>query len=180
MKESELYCIPLKTLEENVTVFNYTLDKSFFGRWEESNVQDGNLEARLTVKKLGDSFEINTYIKGYVVVPCDRCLSPMQAKVEAEDRFMVRLEGDEPELIEGVDIVSEYDGKVDLSWYLYESTILSLPLQCMHEEGDCDEAMMAYLVDYEGKQQEDIEQEDIEQKVDPRWDGLNSLKEQLK
>lgn len=179
MKDSGKYCIPLKTLKDTVSVFTYTLDKTFFARWEETNVQDGNIEAILTVKKIGDSFEITTNIAGSVVVPCDRCLAPMEANVTAEDTFMVRLEGDDLELIEGVDIVSEHDGKVDLSWYLYESAILSLPLQCVHEIGDCDEAMTAYLVEYESKQQEEEQNEDTEQKTDSRWDGLNSLKEQL-
>lgn len=81
-------------------------------------------------------------ITGHVVVPCDRCLEDCRIPIDFEGRLLVKF-SDEPR---------EYDGEVlwllpgedevDLSQYIYESIVLSLPYQRVHPEGECDPEML--------------------------------------
>ena len=42
-------------------------------------------------------------------------------------------------------IMDPADGELDLTQFLYDYVCLNLPLQKVHEEGDCNEEMMAKL-----------------------------------
>ena len=64
--------------------------------------------------------------------------------IRTDDLLNVKLGAeyaDEGETI----IVAENDGMIDVSQFIYEFIALSLPMKLVHEEGQCDEAMMAAL-----------------------------------
>ena len=42
-------------------------------------------------------------------------------------------------------IIPESEGVIDVSQFIYELIALSLPMKLVHEDGQCDEAMMAKL-----------------------------------
>ena len=41
--------------------------------------------------------------------------------------------------------IPESEGVIDVSQFIYELIALSLPMKVVHEDGQCDEAMMATL-----------------------------------
>jgi uncharacterized metal-binding protein YceD (DUF177 family) len=87
--------------------------------------------------------ELNIAICGEVMCECDRCLEPCPIAVDYEGDLVVKFS----------DEIDEYDGEVmwispsedtlDLTQYIYESIVLSLPYRRVHEEGGCNPEMLA-------------------------------------
>ena len=50
------------------------------------------------------------------------------------------------------------DSELDLSQFLYDYVCLNLPLQKVHEDGDCNEEMMAKLGSVNAHQEKDDEE----------------------
>lgn len=141
------YIICFHSISGEQDSFSYHLDSSFWDLVESSEVREGELDAKIEVKKLcGRSFELLIFIKGEVELLCDRCLEPLQLPVDMEERLLVKFgpefrdEGDE--LI----IVSEREGTADMSRIFYELIMLSLPVTRVHDQSHCNPEMLKFLV----------------------------------
>ena len=69
---------------------------------------------------------------------------------------------------------------LDLEWILYEDIILSLPLQRMHLEGECNEEMMSAYAHVSTDEVRDEAEGPAptldDEGIDERWAALKALK----
>ncbi len=79
---------------------------------------------------------------------CDRCLDDLVYDVDLSDSVLVYGGDGEPANDEAKMLPSR-SYVYDLSWDVYESVVLSLPLQRVHAEAECNSAMMKYLLGQE-------------------------------
>ena len=119
-------------------------------------------------------------INGVVDTTCDRCLDPMEIDIEAERELIVKFGSEYREESDEVLVIPEQDGVLDLEWLLYEDIVLSLPMQRLHDEGDCNEEMMEII---HGVQSEEVDgtaqdagEDEEESMIDERWAALKELK----
>ena len=117
-------------------------------------------------------FEVNFNIKCTVVVPCDLCLDDMEQPVEAESRLVAKF-GKENSEDDDLVTVDENEGILDVSWFMYESIVLNIPIKHVHAPGKCNRAMMKALEAHSATRS-DVEVEDT---MDPRWSELLKIKE---
>ncbi len=164
-------------MTQDLCCYEYDLDDNFFKNIDAPEIRKGKLHVRLDVKKFTGGFILNFHTFGQVVVPCDRCLDDMSLAVDTTNMLKVKLGTDYSDNEEVV-TVSEEEGYIDITWFLYEFIALSLPMQHTHEDGECNPEMMKVLnqhlcVEEEG---EDMQSMGEEQKdVDPRWNDLRKL-----
>ena len=159
--------------------YSYDLDDEFF-RSIEGLIERGNVHSTVTCKKAGNRlFEFEVQSVGVVIVPCDRCLSDLELRIDVTESLTVQL-GAEDDDDGDVITVCEDNGIWDVAIPLYELIVLSLPLRRVHEPGMCDEAMIKTVESYQTARSGDIEQqtEDING-VKPGYEGLARLKEIL-
>ena len=69
--------------------------------------------------------------------------------------------------------IDENEGVLDLSWFIYEAIALAVPIQHVHQPGDCNDAMMRVLNEHSAARSSDA---DAEKEIDPRWEKLLKLK----
>lgn len=171
--------------------FHYTLDDKFFETVDGPEVQSGNVQADITVRKTLHSFLITFNMEGTVKVLCDRCLNEMDQAIACEENFTVKFGEDKSEEDDKLVIVSEEEGEIDLSWYMYEFIALQIPIRHIHEAGECDEEMAKKLrkhLTYDKNELEDSDdgslasdvsieesEDDSEREIDPRWNALKKL-----
>ena len=115
---------------------------------------------------------MNFIIKGTVVVPCDLCLDDMEQPVKAESRLVAKF-GKENSEDDDLVIVDENEGILDVSWFMYESIVLNIPIKHVHAPGKCNREMMKALEAHSATRS-DVEVEDT---MDPRWSELLKIKE---
>lgn len=176
---TDLYKINLKSLRDGEHEFTYLLDSAYFEAVEGSFILDGEVDAEVRVLKRGDLYQLNILVDGYVVVSCDRCLGELEEDVYSERDLVVKFGSEYREESDEVLVVPAQEGVLDLSWMLYEDVVLSLPMQRMHPEGECDSEMTARYASLSSSvaapESDGVERDD--DGVDLRWAALKKLKE---
>ena len=179
MYSLEQFKIDLKSLTEDVTSLEYELDNDYFAALSNAEIKGGSLHVSGSIRKAVGFFELLLDIKGTVCIPCDRCLEDMNQPIETNLRLQAKLVsrdfigGESGTLTEDdVVMVDENDGVLDIAWSIYESIALAVPIQHVHQPGDCNDAMMRVLNEHSAARSSDA---DANQGTDPRWDILKNL-----
>ena len=69
--------------------------------------------------------------------------------------------------------IDENEGILDLSWFIYEFTMLAIPIKHVHAPGKCNSAMTQKLNELSGAVRSG--EEETETPIDPRWEALSKL-----
>jgi uncharacterized metal-binding protein YceD (DUF177 family) len=151
VKNKRSYSIALSGLSIGKHFFPFEIDRTFFVNFEESEVQQAALQAAVTVDKTAHFLQLEIEIAGHVTVPCDRCLDDVDLPIAFRGTPIVKFvkkTGDDGEWQDDEDIlwVDTAAGELDITQYLYDSIILSLPLQRIHDEGGCNKEMIAKIM----------------------------------
>lgn len=150
----------------------WQLDNRFFQSLEDAQVQNGSLHVSGSIRKAVGFFELLLHTEGTVQVPCDRCLDMMDQPIEADLRLVVKL-GPEYQEEDDIITVDENEGVLQTAWFIYESIVLAVPIQHVHQPGECNDAMMRVLEEHSAARSSDA---DAEENIDPRWSALKNLK----
>ncbi len=172
MCSSDNLKIDFHTLPEGDATVTVGLGGDFFASIEESEISQGDVHVDLSIRKTIHFSDVEIHTTGTVQIICDRCLDPMDQTIDAEQRLTVKF-GDERTEEDDIIILTEDDSVVDLSWYVYESIILSLPVKHVHAPGKCNPAMIKMLNEHSATRSDDTAEP---QEIDPRWAKLAELK----
>ena len=167
----ETYKIDLKGLIENETVLDFDLQDDFFQSLDGSQLEHGKLHVSVSIRKMAGFYEVLFHTEGHVTVSCDRCLDDMEQPIEADNRLTVRL-GDTNSDDDDTITIDENEGILDLSWFIYEFTMLAIPIKHVHAPGKCNSAMTQKLEELSGAVRSGEEEAEA---VDPRWEKLRKL-----
>ena len=164
--------VDLKGLKEDETSFDFCLDDSYFAALDSAEVRKGSLHVSVSIRKASGFFELLIHADGTLIIPCDRCLDDMDQPVETDTRLTVKFGSEYSE--EGdIIVVEENEGILDLTWIIYESVALAIPIRHVHAPGKCNTAMTEVLEELSADRSSD---EESDQPVDPRWSELLKLK----
>jgi uncharacterized metal-binding protein YceD (DUF177 family) len=172
MSNIERFKIDLKALAEEVTPLEWELDNQFFSHLEGAQLQEGSLHVSGAIRKSVGFYELELHTVGTVVVNCDRCLDPMDQPIDADLQLTVKLGVTNTE-DDDVITVDETHPVLDTAWLIYESIALAVPIQHVHQPGDCNVAMSEKLKEFSAARSSDA---DAQTNIDPRWEALSKLK----
>ena len=171
MCDLECLKVDLKSLKDDETSLVFNLDELYFSALDQAEVKKGSLHVSVSIRKASGFFEILIHEAGTVIIPCDRCLDDMEQPVETDVRLTVRL-GDENSEDGDTIVVAEDEGILDLTWIIYESVALAIPIRHVHAPGKCNTAMTEVLEELSADRSSD---EESDQSIDPRWEKLKKL-----
>ncbi len=164
--------IDLKGLKEDAISMDFNLDDAFFASLDDSQLEHGSLHVSVSIRKMTGFFEIQFHIVGSVVVSCDRCLDDMDQPIDADNILMVKL-GDTNSDDDDIVIIDENEGILDMSWFIYEFIMLSIPIKHVHAPGKCNSVMTQKLHELSDAVRSSEEEAEV---IDPRWEKLKNLK----
>ena len=146
---NEKFTIPLNGLATGKNEFFVHVGKEFFSSFENEEILDADLQVRILVEKSGRYVGVDCDIEGDVTVECDRCLEPLEMPIDAQVRLSVKFGEEEVSEIGSenereVIFVKEDDAELDMSQVIYDYACLALPMQRVHEEGECNPETMKY------------------------------------
>ena len=144
------FIIPLNGLATGKNDFFWNVGKEFFESFGNTEILDAEIDVRVVVEKSGRYIGVDCDIDGEVVVECDRCLDEVVIPLETEALLSVKYgedeSSDEPQDGEReVVMVPDTDAELDMSQIIYDYVCLALPMQRVHEDGDCNPAAMRCL-----------------------------------
>ena len=142
MNAARKYSIAWKGLSEGEHTFDFEAGDDLFRLFENTEIKGGHCDVKVNLLRAARQLRLEISIRGSVVVECDRCLGDCSVPMDYEGELLVKFS----------DEVREYDGDtlwlspsedfVDLTQYIYESIVLSLPYQRVHPDGECDPDML--------------------------------------
>lgn len=183
--------IPLRGAKQGTDNYEFLLDDDFFRAMESIDILGGAVKVSLAVRRANEANYFAIHCQGTIQIVCDRCLEPMDYAVEADYDLAVKYGDEYDDSNDGVLIVPEGDNDLDVAPIVYDTVALSIPLQHVHAEGECDEATWqalqahtAHDLDDEpdeygtyADEDADADQIDNETNIDPRWAELMKLKD---
>jgi len=179
MKHNREYEIAWQGLKPGPHTYVYDIDDRFMEEHGETDDSFTNWDAKITLgfDKHESFFMLHFDIDGNVTVPCDRCGDEFQLKLWDEFDLVIKLTGDDAEPIEDEDDVAfipRSETVIDISKWLYEFLMLSIPLQHIHPvkaDGtvDCNPQALNLL--------DQLTDHGEESNINSIWKGLDAFKE---
>lgn len=163
------FVISFAGLSEGIHKYDYKVSRSFFEEAESTEIEDGDVEVKLELEKQTRMLIFNFQISGTIVVPCDRCLDPMNVEIESENRLIVKFGERWDEEDDEVLIIPEHEHKIDIKQFIAEFIELQIPMRKVHPEDEngessCNPEILKKLKEHQAAE------------IDPRWEALKNLK----
>ncbi len=175
MRASEEYVIQFAGLSVGEHLFELSVNDKFFESLDYSEIKQGNIQVKVNLEIQSSMMVFRFDIDGTVKVDCDRCAEGFDLPIKGKNKLIVKVGGNfdrnEDDDIIGV---AGNEHKIDLTQFLYEYIILSVPIKRVHsDESYCDEEQMKKL---KKVLSEETNKQEIGKTGDPRWDGLKDIK----
>lgn len=122
------YSLPIQGLKVGIHHFKYELDHAFFRHFEDSPVENGLMRVRLQLDKRSDMMLFDFVLEGHVDATCDRCTAAIQLPLEYERQLVVKYGEQEGDTEDEVVFISREASEFNVAKYLYEFTVLALPI----------------------------------------------------
>ena len=144
------FIIPLNGLATGKNEFSWKVGKEFFETFDNSEILDAEIDVQVTVEKSGRYVGVDCEAFGSLVVECDRCLDELNLPVDVEILLSVKYgeeeSSEEPHPGEReVIFIPETEAELDMSQIIYDYICLSIPLQRVHEDGECNPEAIRHL-----------------------------------
>ncbi|AWM13248.1 DUF177 domain-containing protein [Flavobacterium sp. NRK F10] len=173
MKNIKEYLIPFSGLKIGKHQFDYQIDNSFFKHFNYDEFDAADIKVNIVLEKKSTMLELAFKHKGEVRVPCDLTSEyfnlPVKGKLKLIVKFGEEFNDENEELL----ILPHGEFQVDVSQYIYEMIVLSVPAKRVHpgvKDGTLQTDALQKLEQLAPKE-EKKEKEDI----DPRWENLKKL-----
>jgi len=143
---NEDFIIPLNGLPAGETKVSKHAGKEFFEAFENPEILNADISVDILLRKSGRRIDVDCCLKGSITVPCDRCLEDLTLPVDTTAQLRVQPEdedGDE----EGREAIHAdmTTSTLDLSQAIYDYACLSIPIQHVHPDGQCNPETVKYL-----------------------------------
>jgi uncharacterized metal-binding protein YceD (DUF177 family) len=175
MNPLDAFTIPVKGLKNGIHLFEFSLDKAFFLKINETFDLRPSLSSNVTFDKRESMYILDIEINGYILEDCDRCLNEIPVPVDSEHRLYIKRGAGEDE----ADIVylEDFDDQLNIAKYIYDFAILSLPIKNVIE--DCEEMEKPFcnfeMLD-KWEENSGVEDEENDKSAGNIWDELSNLK----
>ena len=174
-----MYEIAFVGLKPGIHEFNYELNHDFFKEKGGDTVEEISANVKLVLEKNSGFMLLKFIVGGNAAVNCDRCGNPLKVDLWDEFSMVVKLT-DEPQKAndeeEDADVfyIAKSESHIDVSDWLYEFVMLSIPMQhiCGNDtNGDtlCNKDVIKRLNEMQVKNEE--------QNENSIWKGLEKFKD---
>ena len=176
MKITNEFLIPFIGLKLGKHQFDFQISKAFFDNFDYHEYESCDIKVTVVLDKKSTILELSFKHKGTVYVPCDLTNEmfnlPIKGKINLVVQFGEEFNNDNEELL----ILPHGEFQIDLSQYIYEMIVLSVPLKRIHpgiKDGTLKTETLDKLTELSVKKaKKEVQQEE---NIDPRWDKLKQL-----
>ena len=176
MKQLNEFLLPFIGLKLGKHQFEYQIDNTFFENFNYDEFENSAIKVDVVLEKKSTMLEINFKSKGTIYVPCDLTGEMFDLHVKGKFKLIVQFgeefNNDKDELL----ILPFGEHQIDISQYIYEMIVLSIPLKRVHpgiKDGTLKTPALEKLNELRiNDQKKEIIQEE---NTDPRWDKLKKL-----
>ena len=173
MKVNKEFLIQFAGLKQGKHQFEFEIGKAFFDDFNFEEFNDVNVKVNLVLEKKSTMLELTFKHKGTVNVPCDLSNEDFDLPVKGKLNLIVKFGDEYNDENEEMLVLPHGEYQVDVSQYIYEMIVLSVPSKRIHpgiKDGTLDAEILDKLKELAPK-----EEHKKEDNTDPRWDQLKKL-----
>lgn len=172
MRGSAEFEIPYTGLGLGRHAFGFQLDGTFFQEFEPPGLVDADIRAETELDRFDEMMHFDVRVTGTVNTACDRCDAPMTVSVDHRTRYVIKFGATTHKTDDDILVLGPADHLLDVREFLYETTMLGMPLRRAHEDiENCDQEVVRWLTGSVDDAPEDVQEEEM----DPRWAALKGL-----
>jgi len=164
------FIIDIYRMRNQLHQFDYEIDESFFGNFEQDLVRKGKLSASVDLEKNNSFIHMAIGLQGTVELTCDRSLERFQYPIEETCKVVFKYGDEECEIDHDVVMITRDTQQIDVGQYIFEFISLAVPMKKLHPRYSDDEEYGSLVYSSENITEEQIVE------FDPRWDKLKRLK----
>ena len=180
MELNKQYSVAYKGLKNSSFDFDFEVDDTLFAAYESRDIRGGKCSVKATMLKAEHQLDFDFTITGKVICECDRCLEDCPIAIDYDGDLVVKF-SEETDFYDGdVMWISPSEDMLDLTQYIYESIVLSLPYSRVHEDGECNPEMLASFKEISEEELEALEAQAEEADVVGLDDRSRSILEAIK
>ena len=173
MKNKE-YSIPFAGLKQGKHEFKFDIENTFFHDFDYTEFNDANIDLNVIMDRRSTVLEFDLQAAGTVNLNCDLTNEPYDQEIESELALVVKFGEEFNDEDDEILIIPHGEHQVDISQYIYEMVVLSVPQKRLHP-GVLDGTLQSEAL----KRLEELSPSDSKkhtEQTDPRWDALKDLK----
>lgn len=169
MDHLNVYSISFKGLKEGLHQFDYKLNESFFSLFENSPINESDIDIVLALDKKSNMLVLNFDIKGTFKANCDRCINPIDIPLTGNHELLIKFSEEAQEKDE-VKYINFSETEINVGKNLFEYCVLNMP---MSNRIDCEDNGFKYCNhDILDRLDSSIGEEEEKSSV---WDNLKGL-----
>jgi uncharacterized metal-binding protein YceD (DUF177 family) len=173
MKNLKEYFVQFAGLKIGKHQFDYQIDNKFFELFDFDEFNNALVSVELILDKKNTMLELHFIHKGTVNVPCDVTNEDFDLPIKGKNKLIISFgdtfNDDNEELL----VLPHGEFQVDVSRYIYENIVLSVPSKRVHP-GIKDGTLKTDALDILENLSPNQEQEENHD-IDPRWENLKKL-----
>jgi uncharacterized protein len=171
-RELSKYDINIYGLEEKNHEYTFDGDDSFFGEFEQDIVEGGNFSVDVILEKTSSFIRLTLDLKSKLRLLCDRSLEVFEEDFNSQEKHIFKFGSTSEEISDEIEVIPYGTPKINIAQLLFEYILLQVPVKKLHprfRDNEGEEGTMVYT-------DPNFEQEEKEEKLDPRWAALINLK----
>jgi uncharacterized metal-binding protein YceD (DUF177 family) len=168
---SKDYILEFNKIRAGLNDYTFELNAEFLARIEGAALANANVTAQLQLFKASNMYDLKFHLKGSVQCECDVCLEEFTMPIDSDYALLMKMSEaenyDDDEILYITEKLIEYD----LSQYLYESLMLSIPARkvcSMSGNKECNKEVITKLDEINRMEQPEGE-------TNPTWDKLKDI-----
>ena len=172
MKQKE-FNIPFSGLKQGKHNFDFEIDNTFFDSFGYDDFNSATIKLVAVLNKMETIMEVDFEASGTVNVNCDITSEPYDQEITSKLHLVVKFGDEYNDDNEEILIVPHGAYQLNISQYVYEMLVLSVPQKRVHP-GIADGTLKSEALD-KLQELQPKEKRDGEEESDPRWDELKKL-----
>jgi uncharacterized metal-binding protein YceD (DUF177 family) len=177
MPKKHQYEIAFVGLKPGDHEFEYELDEKFFEQYGETELIQPHAVIKVHLEKHSSFMQLRFDVAGKTTVVCDRCSNNLEMPLWDEFKLIIKLTDDADRLNEeeedpDVHYLNRNESMLNIADWLYEFTLLALPLQrmCSPEQmggPQCNQEVLQLLKNSQP-------QSESKPSINPLWENLKN------
>jgi len=175
MNKLSEFNIKFEGLKQGTHFYEFYVDNAFFEEFDSFDYKDSAIAVGLEFEKQSTIMVLTFDFLGTFTVPCDRCLDDVEVEVSGEEKLIVKFGNEEYDDTEEILMLPVHEFELNVAKHIYEFINVNMPLKRVHSEGLCNSEVIERLGGV-APAANDIDSENKEIDVDPRWASLQDIK----
>ena len=167
------YIIEFTKLCKGENEFTFVIDDKFLAGIDGEHPQHANAKVQMQLMKSETFYDLNFEFSGTVELSCDVCLDEFDMPLKGKFHLIMKISDVENYSDDEIIYITPKLIEYDLTQYLYECFMLSLPIKRVCNLGgkDCNPEVLKKLDEMKNMNSKTENEDD----VDPRWNNLKGI-----